>query len=121
MSTPAEPRSRFAIAAAGAAAFLVAMPALWMAVTFVAATRAADRMQGEVIGYAMILTLPAAAIGGALAGFVAGLVGDRARWPRRWAALALVGALLAVGFNLYLLHSSSPATRRRPAPAAAPR
>ena len=47
MSTPAEPRSRFAIAAAGAAAFLVAMPALWMAVTFVAATRAADRMQGE--------------------------------------------------------------------------
>ena len=120
MSTAVEPRSRFAIAAAGAAVFFVAMPAVWMAITFVAANRSADRLQGEIIGYGMIITLPASAIVGAIAGFVAGYVGDRARWGRRWAVLAMVSALLAVGFNVYLLQTSGPDSRRRPTPAVSP-
>lgn len=120
MSNTTTQQSRFALGAAGAAflGFFLAMA--WTGVTIIAAGRAADRTQNETIGLMMIFTAPAAGLLGAIAGFVAGYVGEREQWPRRWAIVGVAGVLLAVVFNVYMLHTTGPDSRPHPAVHRAP-
>ena len=118
-ATIAPPQNRLAVAVAGAAFLAVFMGVAWMAVTMAAAHQAVDRLQNETVGYAMFLTSPLAGLAGGVAGFCAGFFGDRARWLRRWAAVAVVGVLLAVGFNVWMLRTTGPDSRpHAPVPSA---
>jgi MFS family permease len=113
MSNPTTPQSRFALGAAGAAFFGLFLPFAWVVVTIITAGRAADHRQDEAIGYMMFLTGPTAGLVGAIAGFFAGYRGPREQWPRRWAIVGVVGVLLAVVFNVYMLHTTGPDSRPR--------
>jgi MFS family permease len=113
MSNTTTQQSRFALGAAGAAFLGIFLAIAWAVVTIVAAGRAADRTQNETIGLMMIFTGPAAGLLGAIAGFVAGYVGPREQWPRRWAIVGVAGVLLAAVFNVYMLHTTGPETRHR--------
>ncbi len=114
------PRSRLAVSFAGAAFLAVFMGLAWTIVTILAAQRGVDRTQQESVGLLMIFTGPAGAFGGAIAGFVAGVVGDPTRWLRRWVIVGVVGTLLAVVFNAWMLHESAPENRRPPPARSAP-
>jgi MFS family permease len=111
MSNTTPQPGRFALAAAGAAFLGFVTAVAWTVVTMIAAGRAADRTQNETIGLLMIFTVPIAGLLAAIAGFVAGYVGERAQWPRRWAIVGVTGVLLAVGFNAYLLQTTGPDSR----------
>ncbi|MDB4929579.1 MAG: hypothetical protein JWM10_2063 [Myxococcaceae bacterium] len=111
MSNTTTQPGRFALGAAGAAFFGLFMPFAWVVVTVITAGRAADHRQDEAIGYMMILTAPTAGLLAAIAGFVAGYRGPREQWPRRWAIIGVVGVLLAVVFNVYMLRTTGPDSR----------
>ncbi len=97
-----------AVCFAGAAFFGVLLPVAWVMVTIAASTLATGRTQQETVGYAMILTGPAAAVLGAVGGFAVGFFGDPARWLRRWAIFGVAGLALAFAFNAWMLVDTRP-------------
>lgn len=111
----APPKRSLAVCFGGLCFFGLFMPFVWMVVTILATQTTTDHIQQESVGYVMIISCPLAGVVFGIAAFVAGLVGDPTRWLRRWVVLGVVGALLAVGFNAWMLHDSAP-ENRHPAP-----
>lgn len=97
---------RFATAFGGAAFFGVGNLMLWMCASFASSAFAIGHTQDEALGYMAIVTGPCAGLVGAVAGFCVSYFGDRARYLKRWAILALLSVSLCLVFNAYMVHAA---------------